>query len=369
MLFIVGVIGVSLFVGFSVVIVEVGLVVLLVYLFVGLLVVMIMWMLVEMVVVMFDIGLFFIYVDKVIGCWVGYIIGWLYWWFWVLVILLEVNIVVMILYLWVSGIFIWLFFFVIIFVLIGSNLLSVKNYGEFEFWLVLCKVIVILVFIFFGVVVISGFYLYVEVSGILRLWDSGGFMFNGFGVVLSVMLIIMFLFMGVEIVIIVVVEFDMLEKYIVCVINLVIWCIFIFYLCFIFVVVVLILWNMFGLKVVGFYCLVLELFNIFYVKLIMDCVILFFVISCLNLVLYIVLRMFYFLSCCGDVFVVMGKINCSKILYVVVLFFIGVVFLMVVVNYYVFVKVFKFLIDSFGVIVLLVYLVIVVLQLWMCKIL
>lgn len=361
MLFIVGVIGVSLFVGFSVVIVEAGSAVLLVYLFVGLLVVMIMRMLAEMAVVTFDIGSFFIYVDKVIGRWAGYIIGWLYWWFWVLVISLEVNIVVMILYLWVLGIFIWLFFFVIIFVLIGSNLLSVKNYGEFEFWLALCKVIVILVFIFFGVVVISGFYSYVEVSGILRLWDSGGFMFNGFGAVLSAMLIIMFSFMGVEIVIIVVAEFDTSEKYIVRVINSVIWRIFIFYLCFIFVVVVLISWNMFGLKVVGFYRSVLELFNIFYAKLIMDCVILFFVISCLNSALYIALRMFYFLSRRGDVFAVMGKINRSKISYVAVLFFIGAVFLTVVVNYYAFAKVFKFLIDSFGVIVLLVYLVIVVL--------
>lgn len=180
-------------------------------------------MLVEMVVVILDIGFFFIYVDKVIGFWVGYIIGWLYWWFWVLVILLEVNIVVIILNLWILGILVWLFLLVIMFVLIGSNLLSVKNYGEFEFWLVLCKVIVILVFIVLGVMVISGFYLYVEVSGIFWLWDYGGFMFNGFGVVLSVMLIIMFFFMGVEIVIIVVVEFDMLDKYIVCVINFVIW--------------------------------------------------------------------------------------------------------------------------------------------------
>ncbi|XNM83694.1 hypothetical protein ACLK1V_14460 [Escherichia coli] len=30
--------------------------------------------------------------------------------------------------------------------LTGSNLLSVKNYGEFEFWLALCKVIAILAF-------------------------------------------------------------------------------------------------------------------------------------------------------------------------------------------------------------------------------
>lgn len=87
-------------------------------------------------------------------------------------------------------------FLVITLALTGSNLLSVKNYGEFEFWLALCKVIAILAFIFLGAVAISGFYPYADVSGISRLWDSGGFMPNGFGAVLSAMLITMFSFMG-----------------------------------------------------------------------------------------------------------------------------------------------------------------------------
>ena len=82
----------------------------------------------------------------------------------------------MILHSWVPGIPIWLFSLVITLALTGSNLLSVKNYGEFEFWLALCKVIAILAFIFLGAVAISGFYPYAEVSGISRLWDSGGFM-------------------------------------------------------------------------------------------------------------------------------------------------------------------------------------------------
>lgn len=56
-----------------------------------------------------------------------------------------------------SGIPIWLFSLVITLALTGSNLLSVKNYGEFEFWLALCKVIAITAFIFLGAVAISGF--------------------------------------------------------------------------------------------------------------------------------------------------------------------------------------------------------------------
>ncbi len=234
MLSIAGVIGASLFVGSSVAIAEAGPAVLLAYLFAGLLVVMIMRMLAEMAVATPDTGSFSTYADKAIGRWAGYTIGWLYWWFWVLVIPLEANIAAMILHSWVPGIPIWLFSLVITLALTGSNLLSVKNYGEFEFWLALCKVIAILAFIFLGAVAISGFYPYAEVSGISRLWDSGGFMPNGFGAVLSAMLITMFSFMGAEIVTIAAAESDTPEKHIVRATNSVIWRISIFYLCSIF---------------------------------------------------------------------------------------------------------------------------------------
>ncbi len=155
MLSIAGVIGASLFVGSSVAIAEAGPAVLLAYLFAGLLVVMIMRMLAEMAVATPDTGSFSTYADKAIGRWAGYTIGWLYWWFWVLVIPLEANIAAMILHSWVPGIPIWLFSLVITLALTGSNLLSVKNYGEFEFWLALCKVIAILAFIFLGAVACS----------------------------------------------------------------------------------------------------------------------------------------------------------------------------------------------------------------------
>lgn len=248
MLSIAGVIGASLFVGSSVAIAEAGPAVLLAYLFAGLLVVMIMRMLAEMAVATPDTGSFSTYADKAIGRWAGYTIGWLYWWFWVLVIPLEANIAAIILHSWVPGVPVWLFSLVITLALTGSNLLSVKNYGEFEFWLALCKVIGILAFIVLGAVAITGFYPYAEVSGISRLWDHGGFMPNGFGAVLSAMLITMFSFMGAEIVTIAAAESDTPDKHIVRATNSVIWRISIFYLCSIFIVVALIPWNMPGLK-------------------------------------------------------------------------------------------------------------------------
>ncbi len=68
--------------------------------------------------------------------------------------------------------------------LTGSDL---HNYGEFEFWLAVCKAIAILAFIAAGTVAISGFYPGASVSGILPIWNHCEFMSNGLGAVLSAM--------------------------------------------------------------------------------------------------------------------------------------------------------------------------------------
>ena len=192
---------------------------------------------------------------------------------------------------------------------------------------------------------------------------------NGFGAVLSAMLITMFSFMGAEIVTIAAAESDTPEKHIVRATNSVIWRISIFYLCSIFCRCGINPVEYAGLKAVGSYRSVLELLNIPHAKLIMDCVILLSVTSCLNSALYTASGMLYSLSRRGDAPAVMGKINRSKTPYVAVLLSTGAAFLTVVVNYYAPAKVFKFLIDSSGAIALLVYLVIAVSQLRMRKIL
>ena len=83
--------------------------------------------------------------------------------------------------------------------LTANNLFSVKNYGEFEFWLALVKVVAIVSFIALGVCAIFGLLPGSGVSGVSRLWDTGGFMPNGFGAVLSAMLITMFSFLWAEV--------------------------------------------------------------------------------------------------------------------------------------------------------------------------
>ena len=100
MLSIAGVIGAGLFVGSGHAIAAAGPAVLLAYAAAGTLVVLVMRMLGEMAVASPDTGSFSTYADRAIGHWAGFTIGWLYWWFWVLVIPLEANAAATILHAW-----------------------------------------------------------------------------------------------------------------------------------------------------------------------------------------------------------------------------------------------------------------------------
>lgn len=79
-------IGAGLFVGSANAIATAGPGVLLSFAFAGLLVVLVMRMLGEMAAAQPGSGSFSTYADRAIGRWAGFSVGWLYWWFWVLVI-------------------------------------------------------------------------------------------------------------------------------------------------------------------------------------------------------------------------------------------------------------------------------------------
>ncbi len=91
MISIAGVIGAGLFVGSANAIEEAGPAVLISYALAGTLVVLVMRMLGEMATANPDTGSFSVYSDRAIGRWAGFSVGWLYWWFWVLVIPVEAT--------------------------------------------------------------------------------------------------------------------------------------------------------------------------------------------------------------------------------------------------------------------------------------
>ena len=365
MLSIAGVIGAGLFVGSGHAIAEAGPAVLLAYAAAGTLVVLVMRMLAEMAVAAPDTGSFSTYADRAIGHWAGFTIGWLYWWFWVLVIPLEANAAATILHAWFPNIAIWVFTLVITLLLTVTNLFSVKNYGEFEFWFALIKVVAIIGFVLLGLAAIFGLLPTSQASGVSHLFDTQGFMPNGMGAVLAAMLTTMFSFMGTEIVTIAAAESKDPEKQITKATNSVIWRIALFYLLSIFIVVSLVPWNDSRLAEVGSYQTVLDVMGIPNAKLIVDIVVLIAVTSCLNSALYTASRMLFSLGKRGDAPAASTRTSKSGTPYWAVIMSTAAAFLTVFANYVAPAAVFDFLLASSGAIALLVYLVIAVSQLRM----
>jgi GABA permease len=365
MLSIAGVIGAGLFVGSGHAIAAAGPAVLLAYAAAGTLVVLVMRMLAEMAVASPDTGSFSTYADRAIGHWAGFTIGWLYWWFWVLVIPLEANAAATILHAWFPNVAIWAFTLIITLLLTATNLFSVKNYGEFEFWFALIKVVAIIGFVILGILAIFGFLPSSQVSGVSHLFDTQGFLPNGMGAVLAAILTTMFSFMGTEIVTIAAAESKNPGQQISKATNSVIWRIGLFYLVSIFIVVALVPWNDPALAAVGSYQTVLERMGIPNAKLIVDLVVLVAVTSCLNSALYTASRMMFSLGRRGDAPAVSKITNKSGTPYWAVLLSTGAAFLAVFANYVAPAAVFEFLLASSGAIALLVYLVIAVSQLRM----
>ncbi len=84
-----GIIGAGLFVGSSTAISNIGPAVVVSYLLAGVIVLFVMRMLGEMAVANPSTGSFSDYARISLGNWAGFSVGWLYWWFWVIVLAIE----------------------------------------------------------------------------------------------------------------------------------------------------------------------------------------------------------------------------------------------------------------------------------------
>ncbi len=151
-----GVIGAGLFVGSSSGIATAGPGILLSYALVGTLVVLVMRMLGEMSAANPTSGSFSAHADRALGRWAGFSIGWLYWFFWVVVLAVEATAGAKILEGWIPAVPQWGWALIVMVVLTATNLVSVGSYGEFEFWFAGIKVVAIGAFIVVGALAIFG---------------------------------------------------------------------------------------------------------------------------------------------------------------------------------------------------------------------
>ncbi len=120
-------------------------------------------------------GSFSQYAHDAIGPWAGFTIGWLYWFFWVIVIAIEAIAGAGIIQYWFPGIPLWLTSLLLTVLLTLTNIYSVKSFGEFEYWLSLVKVATIVVFLIAGFAFIFGIVPSGKPVGLENLAGGGGF--------------------------------------------------------------------------------------------------------------------------------------------------------------------------------------------------
>jgi D-serine/D-alanine/glycine transporter len=138
--------------------------------------------------------------EEYLGPWASFVTGWTYWFCWIMTAMADVIAVGVYVKYWFN-IPQWIPPLICIIILLGLNLLTVKLFGELEFWFALIKVITILALIIIGVILlVMGFKTDAGSVTVQNLWNHGGLFPNGVsGFLLSFQMVI-FAYVGVELV-------------------------------------------------------------------------------------------------------------------------------------------------------------------------
>ena len=293
-----GVIGAGFFVGLSGIINQAGAGAVITCAICGIIVFLVMRMLCEMAVAKPCTGSFTEYARMALGDWAGFTTGWLYWYFWVIVVGIESVVGATLLSRWIHGVPLWLMSAVLLLVMTGVNLLSVSNFGEAEYWFAGIKVAVIIGFIVLGSLFVFGIWPGSEVD-FSNLTGHGGFLPNGFTPVLVGVVAVIFSMTGAELVTIAAAESAEPAGAIRRATNTVVFRILAFFVVATFLLVTMLPWDSF---VVGDspFISALDLLGSPGAADILNLVVLVAVLSCLNSGLYTASRMLFALSVYND---------------------------------------------------------------------
>ena len=195
-----GTIGTGLFLGSGKAISLAGPSIILAYLIVGIATFFVMRALGELLLSNAGYQSFTDFAVDYIGPWAGFVTGWTYWFCWIMTAMADVIAVGMYVQYWFD-IPQWVPALICLIILLGLNLLTVKLFGELEFWFAIIKVITILALIVIGVVLlVIGFKTEAGTVSVQNLWQHGGFFPNGISGFLFSFQMVVFAFVGVELV-------------------------------------------------------------------------------------------------------------------------------------------------------------------------
>jgi len=355
-----GVIGAGLFVGSGVVVQATGPAAVISFALTGALVVLVMRMLGEMAAALPAVGGFYEYNRLALGNLAGFMTGWLYWYYWVIVVALEAVAGARLLNFWFPGAPPWILTFGLVLSFTLLNLLSVRSWGEAEYWFASIKVAAISVFLCVGVAFIAGAWPGAG-AGLANLTSHGGFMPKGIIPVLTGAVAATGFYFGAELVTVAAAESSEPQDVVAKATQSVISRVLIFYVGSILVVVTILPWNAPGMAQP--YVSALQQLHIPGAGGIMNAVILTAVLSALNSGLFGSSRILLALSRNGDAPKALASLNAQGVPAAAILTGTTLGYLAVVMSYVSPDRVFPFLVTSYGTVAIFVYLLIALSQL------
>lgn len=355
-----GVIGAGLFVGSGAVISETGPAAFLSYAVTGLLIILVMRMLGEMATANPSTGSFSDYARSALGNWAGFSVAWLYWYFWVIVVGFEAVAGAEIIRFWVD-LPLWLVSLVLMALMTATNLVSVRSYGEFEYWFAGIKVAAIIAFLVLGTLFVVGLWPHKDFD-VSLMTSQGGFLPMGVGAIFSSIVVVVFSMVGAEIATVAAAESSDPERAIAKATQSVILRVATFFVGSMILIVLIVPWDDNDLGASPYVAAFSEM-GIPYADHLMNAVVLTAVLSCLNSGLYTASRMVFVLADRKEAPRALTRLNGRGVPSWAILASTVVGFLCVIAAYVSPDTVFLFLLNSSGAVILFVYLLIALSQL------
>lgn len=169
------------------------------YIAIGIMVYFLMTSLGEMATYMPVSGSFSTYASRFVDPAFGFALGWNYGFNWAITLAVDISTAAIIVQFWLPNTPAWLWSAIFLILIFGLNALSVKAYGESEYWFSIIKVATVIIFLIVGVLTIVGI-LGGEVIGFSNFTAGDAPFKGGFFAILGTFLIAGFSFQGTEMV-------------------------------------------------------------------------------------------------------------------------------------------------------------------------
>ncbi|OET41999.1 gamma-aminobutyrate permease [Listeria monocytogenes] len=285
------------------------------YIAIGIMVYFLMTSLGEMATYMPVSGSFSTYASRFVDPAFGFALGWNYWFNWAITLAVDISTAAIIVQFWLPNTPAWLWSAIFLILIFGLNALSVKAYGESEYWFSIIKVATVIIFLIVGVLTIVGI-LGGEVIGFSNFTAGDAPFKGGFFAILGTFLIAGFSFQGTEMVGIAAGESATPETSVPKAIKQVFWRILLFYIFAIFIIGMIIPYtnpNLLSAEatdvVISPFTLVFEKAGLAFAASVMNAVILTSVLSAGNSGLYASTRMLWAMARDKKAPKFLGKVN------------------------------------------------------------